>query len=244
MVKKDLYLYYLESLKPQLLIQEQTNIFFGIDWVMVFIYIILVGFGWMNICAASLRKKTSCFRLSTKHGKQSWIILSIPIIIFTLFINGKFYERFGSVFFDLIMSLLGLFVWELKCMDSPGIGSELLTSTFRICCVVHGFVAKLLSDRKYNLELIKNQIKVFIIFFPVLIAVHDAGSAIVYLHFFVLNREGLTLAYIICGAIAVILFILTIYLGFKFSHLSMYLNQFIPILQHIQRQAFFEVSLD
>ena len=202
--------------------QEQTNIFFGIDWVMVFIYIILVGFGWMNIYAASFTEENSAvLDFSTKHGKQLlWIILSIPIIIFTLFINGKFYERFGSVFYLIsMMSLLGLFVLGTEVhgakswyrFGAVGLQPSEFTKAFTALAV-----AKLLSDRKYNLELIKNQIKVFIIIFlpAVLIAVHDAGSAIVYLSFFfVLNREGLTLAYIICGAIAVILFILTILFG-------------------------------
>ena len=130
MVKKDLYPYYLESLNPQLLRQEQTNIFFGIEWVMVFIYIVLVGFGWMNIYAASFTEENSAvLDFSTKHGKQLlWIILSIPIIIFTLFISGKFYERFGSVFYLIsMMSLLGLFVLGTEVHgQSPGIGSELL----------------------------------------------------------------------------------------------------------------------
>ena len=117
-----------------------------------------------------------------------------------------------------MMSLLGLFIWELKYgakswyrFGAVGLQPSEFAKAFTALAV-----AKLLSDRKYNLELIKNQIKVFIIIFlpAVLIAVHDAGSAIVYLSFFfVLNREGLTLAYIICGAIAVILFILTILFG-------------------------------
>ena len=42
----------------------------------------------------------------------------------------------------------------------------------------------------------------------------DAGSALIYLSFFfVLNREGLTLNYILVGAATIIVFILTIYFG-------------------------------
>jgi rod shape determining protein RodA len=57
----------------------------------------------------------------------------------------------------------------------------------------------------------------FIMFFPAgLIAVHDAGSAIIYLSFFfVLNREGLTLAYTFLGIVAILLFFLTILIGLK-----------------------------
>ena len=78
-------------------------------------------------------------------------------------------------------------------------------------------VAKLLSDRQYNFNLIKNQIKAFvIIFMPAFLIMlqPDAGSAIIYLaFFFVLYREGLTLNYIIFGVLVIVLFILTILFG-------------------------------
>ena len=80
-------------------------------------------------------------------------------------------------------------------------------------------VAKLLSDRQYNFKLIKNQIKAFIIIFTPAIFISlqpDAGSALIYLaFFFVLNREGLTLNYILLGATTILVFILTIYFGPK-----------------------------
>jgi len=73
-------------------------------------------------------------------------------------------------------------------------------------------------DSEDNLSIIKNQLKAFIIIFlpASLIALHDPGSAIIYLaFFFVLNREGLTLAYIILGCTSILLFVLTILLGVK-----------------------------
>lgn len=204
--------------------QERTNIFFGVDWFLVFIYLLLVGFGWVNIYAASFSEEhSSLLDFSSKYGKQLiWILLSIPIIIFTLFIHSKFYERFASIFYLIcILSLLGLFVLGTEINGAKswyrfgaiGLQPSEFAKAFTALAV-----AKLLSDRKYNLSLIKNQIKAFIIIFlpALLIAMHDAGSAIVYLSFFfVLNREGLTLAYIILGTIAIILFILTILFGVK-----------------------------
>jgi rod shape determining protein RodA len=78
-------------------------------------------------------------------------------------------------------------------------------------------VAKLLSEKKYNLKLIKNQIKAFVIIFlpAFLVALQpDMGSVLVYLSFFfVLNREGLTLNYILLGSLAIILFLLTLLFG-------------------------------
>lgn len=204
--------------------QERTNIFYGVDWFLVFIYVLLVGFGWVNIYAASFTEEHSAiFDFSIEYGKQLlWIILSIPIIIFTLFISGKFYERFASIFYLIsILSLLGLFVFGSTVNGAKswyrfgGIGLQ--PSEFAKVFTALA-LAKLLSDRKYNLGLIKNQIKAFIIIFlpAALIAIHDAGSALIYLSFFfVLNREGLTLVYTVLGIVATMLFIFTILLGIK-----------------------------
>ncbi|MGY0408893.1 MAG: rod shape-determining protein RodA, partial [Polaribacter sp.] len=88
-------------------------------------------------------------------------------------------------------------------------------------------VAKLLSDKQYNLKLIKNQIKAFIIIFTpaILITLQpDAGSALIYLSFFfVLNREGLSLYYIILGTLVIILFILTILFGVQLMYISLFI---------------------
>ena len=196
---------------------------------MVLIYALLVGFGWVNIYAASFTEENSALLdFSMEYGKQLlWITLAIPIIIFTLFINSKFYEQFASIFYLIcILSLLGLFVLGTEVngakswyrFGSIGLQPSEFAKAFTALAI-----AKLLSDRKYNLGLIKNQIKAFIVIFlpAALIAVHDAGSAIVYLaFFFVLNREGLTLAYIILGTLAIILFVLTILLGVKILIIS------------------------
>ncbi|PQB08823.1 rod shape-determining protein RodA, partial [Polaribacter filamentus] len=88
-------------------------------------------------------------------------------------------------------------------------------------------VAKLLSDRQYNFKLVKNQIKAFIIvFFPALLITlqPDAGSALIYLSFFfVLNREGLTLNYILLGAAVIALFVLTIFFGANTMFISLFI---------------------
>jgi rod shape determining protein RodA len=203
--------------------QEQNNIFASIDWLLVFIFIILVGFGWMNIYAAS--KTTDDVELlsfSTKYGKQLiFICLTIPLIIIILFFNSKFYEQFASIFYIIsLISLIGLFIFGKEINGAKswynfgllGIQPSEFAKAFTALAV-----AKLLSDRQYNFKLIKNQIKAFIIIFTpaVLITLQpDAGSALIYLaFFFVLNREGLTLNYTIIGSLSILIFILTILLG-------------------------------
>ncbi|WP_298996456.1 rod shape-determining protein RodA [uncultured Tenacibaculum sp.] len=210
--------------------QERNNIFAGIDWLLVLLYIILVGFGWMNIYAASSTEESrELFDFSTKYGKQLIFIgLSVPVIIFILFFNSKFYEQFASVLYIISLVLLaGVLVFGKKINGATswynfgGIGLQ--PSEFAKAFTALA-LAKLMSDRQYNLKLLKNQAKAFVlIFLPAFfIALQpDMGSVLIYFaFFFVLNREGLTLSYILFGTTTIILFILTVSFGAKWVLIS------------------------
>ena len=228
--------------------QKQNNIFFGIDWLLVLFFTLLVGFVWINIYAASYTDENiQAFDFSSKYGKQLlWILFSIPLIILILFINAKFYQRFSSIFFILsLLTLIGLFIFGTEVNGARSwyrFGSvSIQPSEFAKTFTALG-LAKLMSDRKYNLSILKNQIKAFIIIFlpALLIALHDPGSAIIYLaFFFVLNREGLTLAYIIFGALSIVLFIATIIAGVKVIISSLYILITIYIIYCIYRDKRF-----
>ena len=228
--------------------QKQNNIFFGIDWLLVLFFTLLVGFGWINIYAASYTDENiQAFDFSSKYGKQLlWILFSIPLIILILFINAKFYQRFSSIFFILsLLTLIGLFIFGTEVNGARSwyrFGSvSIQPSEFAKTFTALG-LAKLMSDRKYNLNILKNQIKAFIIIFlpALLIALHDPGSAIIYLaFFFVLNIEGLTLAYIIFGALSIVLFIATIIAGVKVIISSLYILITIYIIYCIYRDKRF-----
>jgi len=213
--------------------QEKNNIFYGIDWILVVLFFVLICFGWINIYAASFKEEdTALLSFDTKYGKQLiFIILSIPLIIGVLFFNSKFYERFAVIFYIISLVLLILvfpFGKEINGAKSwfnfGGIGLQ--PSEFAKAFTALA-VAKLLSDRQYNLSLIKNQIKAFIIIFTPagLIALQpDMGSVLIYLSFFfALNREGLTLNYILLGAGFILLFILIILFGQNWIITSTYL---------------------
>jgi rod shape determining protein RodA len=213
--------------------QERNNIFAGIDFILILLYVILVGFGWMNIFAASKTDDDiQLLSLSTKYGKQLiFICCTVPLIILILFFNSKFYEKYASIFYILsIFSLILLFPFGKEINGAKSWFNfgvlGLQPSEFVKACTALA-VAKLLSDRQYNFKLVKNQIKAFIIvFFPAFLIFlqPDAGSAVIYLaFFFVLNREGLTLNYILLGSGFIILFLLTIFFGFKWILLITFL---------------------
>ena len=205
--------------------QERTNIFAEIDWILVFLYLFLVGFGWLNIYAATRTEDdVAILSFSTKYGKQLiFICLAFPLIITILFFNSKFYERFsGILYLFSLLLLLGLFPFGKTINGATSwydFGAMGLQPSEFVKAFTALAVAKLLSDRQYNFKLIKNQIKAFIIIFTPAIFISlqpDAGSALIYLaFFFVLNREGLTLNYILLGATTILVFILTIYFGPK-----------------------------
>ena len=228
--------------------QERNNIFFGIDWLLVLFFLLLVGFGWVNIYAASHSDESiQVFDFSSKYGKQLlWILLSIPLIILILFINAKFFQQFSSIFFILsLVTLIGLFIFGTEINGAKSwyrFGSVSLQPSEFAKAFTALALAKLMSDRKYNLSILKNQLKAFIVIFlpAFLIALHDPGSAIIYLaFFFVLNREGLTLAYIILGCTSIILFIATILVGVKIIIGSLFIIISIYVTYRIYRSKRF-----
>ena len=177
--------------------QEDNNIFSNLDWITILLYVALVFFGWINIYSASYDgTDTGILNFSTKYGKQLiWITLSFPLVLLVLFFNSKFIQQFSSLFYLVsLLSLIGLFLFGKNINGATswysfgGVGIQ--PSEFAKACTALA-VAKLMSDRKYNLKLIKNQAKAFfIIFLPAFFITlqPDPGSALIYLSFFfVLN---------------------------------------------------------
>ena len=159
--------------------QEQNNIFLGIDWLLVFFFIILVGFGWINIFAATYSEESiQIFDFSTKYSKQLlWILLSIPLIILILFINAKFFQQFASIFFILsLFSLIGLFFFGTEIngakswyrFGSIGIQPSEFAKAFTALAL-----AKLLSDRRNHLKDLKKKISTAFLLSAKIVSAYD-----------------------------------------------------------------------
>ena len=224
---------------------EKNNIFYGVDWLLIIIYLLLIGFGWVNIYATSSPDENApIFDLSTRYGKQLlWMLLSIPLIIFVLFFNSKFYEKFASILYLISLILLaGVLLFGKKINGATSWynfgGISLQPSEFAKAFTALA-IAKLLSDRQYNLKLIKNQLKAFIIIFLPAFFIFlqpDLGSVAVYLSFFfVLNREGLTLNYIIIGLLAAVLFFTTLLFGPIYVTIGVFLILSVFIIYFLKR---------
>jgi rod shape determining protein RodA len=175
--------------------------------------------GWLNIYSSSLSSVTgdsTIFDLSQFYGKQLlYIALTFPLILVILFVEGKFYEKYSSIIYTIsVLSIAGLFVFGKSVKGQANwysFGSFGLQPSEFAKAATALALAKYLSDVQVNLKLVKDQIVALaIVFFPMLlIAVHDPGSALIYIIFLVvLYREGLPGWYLFSGFAAIILFIL------------------------------------
>jgi len=212
--------------------KRKTNIFAGIDWLLVLLYFILVFFGWVNIYAATVTENNrEILDFTTLYGKQlEWIGLSFILIFFIIAIDSKFYERFSGIFYVIsILSLIGLFIFGSTINGATSwynFGSfSLQPAEFAKAATVLA-LANLLNEPNKDLTSLKSQLNaIFIILLPAILIVlqPDAGSALIYFSLIiVLYREGLSAYYLVIGLAAIVLFIMTLYAGFTTSILIIY----------------------
>jgi rod shape determining protein RodA len=200
---------------------KNQSVVSNIDWITIFIYITLVIMGWMNIYSASLpMEETYILDTSQIYGRQLlFIFLTIPIILIVLNLNAKIFEKFSVVFYIIgILLLLGLFVFgstikgQTNWYKIGGFGFQ-PSEVVKISCSL--LLAKFLSDSQVKLEFKKFQyLALAIICIPLglLMLQPDAGSAMIFLALiFVLNREGMPTWYIWTGVIAILVFLLALF---------------------------------
>ncbi len=193
------------------------------DWISVILYALLVFIGWLNIYSTSVGDAdTSIFDFSTLYGKQLFFMgVAFLGIIFVLFVESTFFERFSSIFYVVsIILLLGLFVFGKTIAGATSwydLGffnlqpSELAKVTTSLA------LAKFLSDIQTDIRTGKHQIyALIIILLPAILILPqpDPGSSLIYFSlFFVLFREGFPIYYLGILIFAVVLFATTLMFG-------------------------------
>lgn len=180
---------------------------FKFDWITILLFLLLVGFGWLNILSASASGEiTSYLDMSQPYGKQLvFILFTFALIILILSIEAKFYERFASIIYlASMLSLIGLFIIGKTVNGATSwyaIGGFTLQPSEFAKFATALAVAKYISDLQTNIKTIKDQLKTaLIIFVPALLILlqNDAGSTIVYAaFFFIFYREGIPQVYLI-----------------------------------------------
>ncbi|MBD0832856.1 rod shape-determining protein RodA [Aestuariibaculum sediminum] len=202
---------------------RNTHRHFKFDWITIILFLLLAGFGWINIISAShVGEEINYFDFSQSYGKQLiFIFLTFILIILLLAIDAKFYERFSSVIYIISMlSLMGLFLFGKNVNGATswyGIGGMTIQPSEFAKTATALAVAKFVSDLNTNIKNFKDQIQVFIIILiPAVLVLlqNDTGSTIVYgAFFFVLYREGLPKYYLNIGISLIVISILSLKFG-------------------------------
>jgi rod shape determining protein RodA len=200
---------------------------FRLDWITIVLFLLLVGFGWLNILSASHQGEvTNYFDMEQPFGKQAlFIILTIGLIVLTLAIEAKFYERFASIiYFVSLLSLVGLFIFGKTVNGATSwyaIGGMTLQPSEFAKFATSLAVAKFISDLQTNITTLKDQLRtVAIIVIPAILILlqNDAGSTVVYASFFfVFYREGLQRIYLIIGVVLILLSVFVLKFGLIFT---------------------------
>ena len=193
---------------------------FQLDWLLVFIYVGLVVFGYFNIVSAATGAEfTSYFDVSKPYGKQLIFIGAAFIsIVFILAVDAKFYERFASIIFLFSMStLIGLFLFgkningALSWYDIGGF--TLQPSEFAKFATALA-LAKYMSSRTFKFRDLQDKIKMGLLLgLPILLILlqNDTGSMLAYTAFFLMfYREGMSGWILVVGVSAAVLFILAL----------------------------------
>ncbi len=190
------------------------------DWSTIFLYLALVAIGWVNIYSASITDASEVFfNFEYPHSRQLVFIgLSVLLILFTLGVDSKFYERFSSLIYLVgIVSLLGLFIFGSTIAGQTAwyvFGGVSIQPAEFVKAATALAMAKYLSDIQTNIKDFKDQLKGFVIIgVPIVLILlqPDPGSALVYFALiFPMYREGLHFIYLLLGFFAAFLFVLTL----------------------------------
>jgi rod shape determining protein RodA len=203
--------------------ERSLNITQSIDWVTIFLYAIMVIFGWLNIYAAVFdpESQKSIFDLSLNSGKQLlWIGTSFVLIFIIVMIEYRFFDAFAYILYGLMILILILVIFLGR--EIQGSRSWFDFGFFRVQpaefakFVTALALAKFLDDPLRKADNFRTYLISFIfVFLPacIIILQNETGSAIVFAAFIlVLHREGLPSFFVTTGITLGILFVTTLFL--------------------------------
>jgi rod shape determining protein RodA len=183
----------------------------GIDWVLLWLYFILVTIGIMSIFAATYRNEPilqGFVGLKTDYGKQTlFFIISLVIGTFILLTDSKFFTATANLFYFFgILLLLLVFPFHTEVKGTKSIirfGSFQLQPAELCKIFVNLALAKYLSRIETDFTRLRSQlIAAALVLLPAVITImqSETGLALVYFSFFlVMYREGLPSAVLIIG---------------------------------------------
>ena len=197
---------------------RHINLWRSIDWFTIFLYFVLVTFGWLSICGATYDFGDADFlHFDSFTGKQLvWVGCALVLSLVLLNIEKKYYEMMAYPIYIGFVLLLAVTIFVAP--DIKGSHSWLAFGPIRIQPAEFSkfatalALARLLSTYGFSMERRSDVVKMIaIVVLPMLLIVlqNETGSALVYLSFFlVLYREGMTGSLLAVGVCAVLYFVI------------------------------------
>jgi rod shape determining protein RodA len=204
--------------------KKQFDFFKNIDKTIVFLFLVLIFMGWLNIFAAEIKEgHRSIFDVSQNYGKQLlWIATSLVLATIILMFDAKFFPAFSWLIYgSLMVILVGVLLFGVEINASKSwfqIGSFQIQPAEFAKYATALALARFISDVKSrSLDLSTRLKPLAIIALPVALIFlqNDTGTALVFAAFvLVLYREGFISGLMLTfGLIAVFLFVMTLILN-------------------------------
>jgi rod shape determining protein RodA len=205
--------------------QRNPAISKGVDWVIIWLYLLLVAIGILSIFMATYRENDpvvqSFLNFRTDYSRQFYFfIVSLVLGLFILLTDSKFFTATANAWYVIGMIMLLLvfpFHTEVKGTNSIIRLGTVQVQPADICKLfVNLALAKYLSRVETNFSQPRSQlIAAAIAIVPALISIaqKETGLALVYFSFFlVMFREGLPASYLIIGFSLAVLVVATLLL--------------------------------
>ena len=198
---------------------EETS-YKKIDWVIAGIWLLLVGFGWMNIYASSVSEDGFVFSLKEKYVMDLiWVATALTLGILILFvIPSRLYETIAWPFYGLMILLLVAVAFV--GVEVNGSKSWFAIGPFRLQPAEFSKIATslvlalVMSKYGFSFRKFRDALRVAVVLALPMLSIlleKETGSALVYLgYFLVCYREGMTGWLLVIGLLAIVFFIVTL----------------------------------
>jgi rod shape determining protein RodA len=226
------------------MMQRNPTISKGVDWTLIWLYMILVSIGLMSIFSVTYNEQAnvlkSFFTLRTDYSKQLYFFAaSLLIGLFILLTDSKFFTATANIWYAfglLLMLLVFPFHTSVKGTNSIIRFGAFQLQPAELCKVfVNLALAKYLSRVETDFNKPRSHlIASIIVLVPALltIAQKETGLALVFLSFYlVMFREGFPAGYLIVGFSLAVLVVATLLLDKNILLLILSLIAVIAIYQ-------------
>jgi len=203
-------------------LKARNNILLNLDWITVFLYLVLVMLGWINIYAAVYSDEhQSILDMGQRYGKQLiWIIAGIILAIMVLTIDSKFFAAFAThIYIITILLLVAVLIFGKEVNGARAwfeFGSVALQPAELGKFATNLAIAKCISQFDFKIQKLRSYLTLgAIIALPAILIImqNDTGSALVFaVLIFVFFREGLSGMVLFWGFAAAALFVLSLVL--------------------------------